>query len=131
MTRIEERLRFERDGSVTALSGKMEYGQGLRAAYPRIVAEELGIDPERVSLVLGDTDRTPWDMGTFGSMSVEMDGKELRRAAAFARTLLVARAAERWGCPSSGLEIGDGVVRRTSDGWRPGGSKTDHRDHSR
>lgn len=116
MTRIEERLRFGRDGTVTALSGKMEYGQGLRAAYPRIVAEELGIDPERVSLVLGDTDRTPWDMGTFGSMSVEMDGRELRRAAAFARTLLITRAAERWGCPASGLEIGDGVVRRTSDG---------------
>jgi CO/xanthine dehydrogenase Mo-binding subunit len=116
MTRIEERLRFERDGTVTALSGKMEYGQGLRAAYPRIVAEELGIDPERVSLVLGDTDRTPWDMGTFGSMSVEMDGRELRRAAAFARTLLIARAAERWGCPASGLEIGNGVVCRPSDG---------------
>jgi len=61
MTRIEERLRFERDGTVTALSGKMEYGQGLRAAYPRIVAEELGIDPQRVSLVLGDTDQTPWE----------------------------------------------------------------------
>jgi CO/xanthine dehydrogenase Mo-binding subunit len=94
----------------------MEYGQGLRAAYPRIVAEELAIAPERVKLVLGDTDRTPWDMGTFGSMSVEMDGKELRRAAAFARTLLLARAAEWWGCLSSGLEIGNGIVRRTSDG---------------
>ena len=49
-------------------------------------------------------------------MSVEIDGKELRRAAAFARTVLIARAAERWGCPPAGLEIGEGIVRRASDG---------------
>ena len=116
MPRLEDRLHFERDGTVTALSGKMDYGQGLRAAYPRIVAEELGISPSRVRVILGDTDVTPWDMGTFGSMSVEIDGKELRRAAAFARTVLIARAAERWGCPPAGLEIGEGIVRRASDG---------------
>ncbi len=86
MSRIEHRLRFEADGTITVLSGKMEYGQGLRYAYPRIVAEELGVPPSRVRVVLGDTDVTPWDMGTFGSMSVEMDGLELRRAAAFARS---------------------------------------------
>jgi nicotinate dehydrogenase subunit B len=88
MSRVEDRLRFEPDGTVTVLSGKMEYGQGLRYAYPRIVAEELGIDPSRVRVVLGETDVVPWDMGTFGSMSVEMDGRELRRAAAFARQLI-------------------------------------------
>lgn len=88
MSRIEDRLRFEPDGTVTVLSGKMEYGQGLRYAYPRIVAEELGVDPSRVRVVLGDTDVAPWDMGTFGSMSVEMDGRELRRAAAYARWLM-------------------------------------------
>ena len=88
MSRVEDRLRFEPDGTVTVLSGKMEYGQGLRYAYPRIVAEELGIDPSRVRVVLGQTDVVPWDMGTFGSMSLEMDGRELRRAAAFARRLM-------------------------------------------
>jgi len=88
MSRVEDRLRFEPDGTVTVLSGKMEYGQGLRYAYPRIVAEELGIDPSRVRVVLGDTDVAPWDMGTFGSMSLEMDGREVRRAAAFARRLM-------------------------------------------
>ena len=88
MSRVEDRLRFEPDGTVTVLSGKMEYGQGLRYAYPRIVAEELGIDPSRIRVVLGDTDMAPWDMGTFGSMSLEMDGLEVRRAAAFARRLM-------------------------------------------
>ncbi len=88
MSRVEERIRLEPDGTIIALSGKVDYGQGLRAAYPRIVAEELGVDPSRVRVILGDTDVVPWDMGTFGSMSVEMDGLELRRAAAFARICL-------------------------------------------
>ncbi len=115
MSRVEQRLRFERDGTVTALSGKMEYGQGLRASYPRIVAEELGISPSRVGVVLGDTDLTPWDMGTFGSMSVEMDGAELRRAAAFARSELIRRAAAHWGCTPAEVEIGDAGARFARD----------------
>lgn len=115
MARIEERLRFERDGTVTALSGKMEYGQGLRAAYPRLVAEEMGIPVDRVRVVLGDPDRTPWDMGTFGSLSIEMDGQEIRRAAACARGLLLERAARQWGCSATDVTISDGTVR-ASDG---------------
>jgi CO/xanthine dehydrogenase Mo-binding subunit len=116
MSRVEERLRIESDGSVTALSGKMEYGQGLRAAYPRIVAEELGIAPSRVHVVLGDTDVVPWDMGTFGSMSVEMDGLQLRRAAAFAHAVLLARAAATLGKPESELVLEGGRVVCTTDG---------------
>lgn len=92
-------MRIETDGSVTVLSGKMELGQGLRAAFARIVAEEMGISPSRVRVVLGDTDVVPWDMGTFGSMSVEFDGRELRRAAAFARQLLEAGAPVRGEIP--------------------------------
>jgi len=116
VSRVEERLRVETDGSITALSGKVEYGQGLRAAYPRIVAEELGISPSRVHVILGDTDIVPWDMGTFGSMSVEMDGLELRRAAAFARSVLLKRAAERFRMPATTLAVEDGAVLCRTDG---------------
>jgi CO/xanthine dehydrogenase Mo-binding subunit len=116
VSRVEERLRFEADGSVTALSGKMEYGQGLRAAYPRIVAEELGVAASRVRVVLGETDVVPWDMGTFGSLSVEMDGREMRRAAAFARAVLLSRGAERLGRSVSELAIEDGAVVCVADG---------------
>ncbi len=110
MSRIEERLRFEADGTVIALSGKMELGQGLRAAYARLVAEELGLPHERVRVVLGDTDFTPWDMGTFGSMSVEMDGHALRLAAACARQELLARAAAVLGRPAEELTLRGGIV---------------------
>jgi nicotinate dehydrogenase subunit B len=110
MSLIQERLRFGPNGTVTAFSGKMELGQGLRAAYARLVAEELGIGWESVKVVLGETDVTPWDMGTFGSMSVEMDGLELRRAAACAREELLSRASRVLGCPTSELVLRDGSV---------------------
>jgi nicotinate dehydrogenase subunit B len=110
MSRLERRLRFEPDGTIVALSGKVEFGQGLRASYPRIVAEEMRVDPARVRVVLGDTDLAPWDMGTFGSMSVEIDGADLRRAAAFARELLVARAAARFGVAPGRVGVEDGVA---------------------
>jgi nicotinate dehydrogenase subunit B len=116
MSRVEERLRFEDDGVVTVFSGKVDYGQGLRAAYPRIVAEELGIAHTRVRVVLGDTDVVPWDMGTFGSMSVEMDGLELRRAAAVARGILLSRAAAKLDCAAAALVVSDGTIRNSAGG---------------
>ena len=113
MTRVESRLRIEADGTITAWSGKMEFGQGLRASYPRIVAEELAVDPSRVHVIFGETDVVPWDMGTFGSMSIEVDGAELRRAAAFARHTLLARAIARFGGSPAELAIADGAVIHT------------------
>jgi nicotinate dehydrogenase subunit B len=116
MSRIEERIRIEPDGSVTAFSGKTEYGQGLRAAFPRIVAEELGIAPSQVKVVLGETDVVPWDMGTFGSLSVWWDGMELRRAAAFARLLLLSRAADKLQASLDDLDVVDSQVRSRATG---------------
>jgi CO/xanthine dehydrogenase Mo-binding subunit len=86
--RLEARLRLEPDGRVTVFSGKVEFGQGIRTAFARIVAAELGIPIERVTVVLGDTAQVPYDMGTFGSRSIAQDGEILRRAAAHARGLL-------------------------------------------
>ena len=92
MMRLEERLSIDPDGTVIVRSGKVEYGQGIRDAFARLVAVELAIDPSRVRVILGDTAETPWDMGTFGSLSVRMEGALLARAAAMARRLLEARA---------------------------------------
>jgi CO/xanthine dehydrogenase Mo-binding subunit len=86
--RVEQRIRIEPDGTVVALSGKIEFGQGIRTAFAQVVADEMGVPIEKVRVVLGDTDQVPWDMGTFGSRSVAQEGPALRRAAAFARELL-------------------------------------------
>lgn len=108
--RLEQRIMIERDGTVTARSGKVEYGQGIRTAFAKIVAEELDVPIERLRVELGETDRVPWDMGTFGSLSTATDGKSLRAAAAYARTLLVERANTHLGCSIAELDTRDGRV---------------------
>ena len=85
--RVEERIRIEPDGTVVALSGKIEFGQGIRTAFAQLVADELDVPIEKVRVVLGDTDHVPHDMGTFGSRSVAQEAPLLRRAAAYAREL--------------------------------------------
>lgn len=89
-TLMEERIRVAADGRVTVFSGKVEFGQGIRTAFAKIVAGELGVPVDRVTVVLGDTALVPYDRGTFGSRSIAQDGEILRRAAAHARRLLAA-----------------------------------------
>ncbi len=80
------------DGSVTALSGHVDLGTGLRTALAQIVAEELSVDIDRVNMVLGDTTRTPNQGATIASASIQIHALPLRAAAAQARAWLLARA---------------------------------------
>src|SRR5512132_1292839 len=107
---LEERIRIEPDGSLTAFSGKIEFGQGIRTAFAQLVANELDVAVERVRVVLGDTDVVPFDFGTFGSNSIAQEAPALRRAAAFARRTLIERAAARLGLPAKRLDTKDGTV---------------------
>ena len=97
--RLERRIRLEPDGTVTAFSGKIEFGQGIRTAFAQVVADELDVPIERVRVVLGDTDQVPFDFGTFGSHSVAQEAPALRSAAAFARRELIERAAAEISIP--------------------------------
>ncbi len=108
--RLEQRIAIEHDGRVTARSGKVEYGQGIRTGFATIVADELSVPVAKVDVALGETDSVPWDMGTTGSMSIATDGRQLRAAAIQARTLLLDRATARLGTPSSELTLKDGWV---------------------
>ena len=72
-------LRIGADGRVTGMSGKAELGQGAMTSLAQLVAEELDVAFDRVDMVLGDTDVCPYDMGTFGSMSMLQFGPVLRR----------------------------------------------------
>jgi CO/xanthine dehydrogenase Mo-binding subunit len=107
---LEERIRVEPDGTVTAFSGKIEFGQGIRTAFTQLVANELDVPMERVRVVMGDTGQVPFDFGTFGSHSIEQEAPALRRAAAFARRLLIDRASDRLGIPATRLDTKDGAV---------------------
>jgi CO/xanthine dehydrogenase Mo-binding subunit len=69
-------------------------------------------------MIMGDTDRTPWDAGTFGSRTTPTMGPQLREAAATARELLIDLAAERWKVPRTALAATDGSVTRTGTSAR-------------
>ena len=73
-------LHIGTDGVVTAFTGKVEVGQGTRRALRLIVAEELAVALADVALVMGDTDLCPFDIGTFGSLSMPTAAVDLRRA---------------------------------------------------
>ncbi|MEX1252859.1 MAG: molybdopterin cofactor-binding domain-containing protein [Dehalococcoidia bacterium] len=106
------------DGSPVAYAGKVEYGQGIRSGLALEVAEELCVPLETVEVVLSDTDRVPWDMGTFGSQSTSRVGLQLRKAAATARQRLLELAADRLDLPVDQLACREGRVVSQGDGSR-------------
>lgn len=109
-TDINAYLRVGEDGRVTVFSGKIEMGQGVLTSQAQMAAEELGVALGSIDMVLGDTDRCPWDMGTFGSLTTRMFGPVLRAAAAEARLVLTQLAAEKLGVARSRLVVDNGVV---------------------
>jgi carbon-monoxide dehydrogenase large subunit len=67
-------LAMDPSGFVEARIGASPHGQGLRTTLSQIVADELGIAPEQVRVIHGDTDRTPYGFGTFASRSLVIAG---------------------------------------------------------
>jgi isoquinoline 1-oxidoreductase len=117
-------------GRVTVYSGKIEMGQGVLTSQAQMVAEELGVAPASIDMVLGDTDLCPVDMGTFGSLTTRVFGPVLREAAAQARVALISLAAQKLGVPVQDLLVKEGTVyvaaephRRLSYGQLSKGAK--------
>ncbi|HEX9970894.1 MAG TPA: molybdopterin cofactor-binding domain-containing protein, partial [bacterium] len=103
-------LRIGADGRVTCLVGKIEMGQGAITSLAMELADELDVSLDSVDMVMGDTDRCPWDMGTFGSLSTRSFGPYLRQAAAEARAVLLELAADQLKKLIDQLQIKDGTV---------------------
>jgi nicotinate dehydrogenase subunit B len=103
-------LRIGEDGRVTCFTGKIEMGQGPITSLPQMLAEELDVPLNRVDIVMGDTERCPWDMGTFGSQTTRSFGPALQAAAAEARAVLLELAAETLKVPPAQLVAKDGAV---------------------
>jgi len=98
------------DSSVTVYAGKVDLGTGARAAIRQIVAEELGMRPERIAMVEGDTALTPNQGGTGGSSGIMAGGMQIRQAAATARQGLINLAAAQLKQPADSLDTKDGAV---------------------
>ena len=86
--RLTQRVHFERDGTVTIATGKVDLGQGISTALAQIAADELGVDIAKVKILPSSTAYSPDEGVTSGSLSIQDGGKGLRKACAELRALL-------------------------------------------
>jgi CO/xanthine dehydrogenase Mo-binding subunit len=108
--RLDAWLRINADGTATVFTGKVELGQGILTALKQIAAEELDLPLERLTMISGDTARTPNEGQTAGSLSVQDSGTALRMAGAEARAILIDLAAKRLGVAADTLSVADGTI---------------------
>ena len=108
-------IHIDVDGQVKVFTGKVEVGQNIRTSLAQAVAEELRVPFDSITMVMGDTDLVPWDMGTFGSRTTPTMAPQLRNMAVAGRELLVEMAAQRWNTDGSKLIAASGKVT-TQDG---------------
>src|SRR5690349_19313987 len=86
--RLTQRVHFERDGTVSIATGKVDLGQGISTALAQIAAEELGVPLEKIRILPPSTAYSPDEGVTSGSLSIQDGGKGLRKARAELRALL-------------------------------------------
>lgn len=103
-------LHIGEDGRVTAYTGKVEIGQNIRTSLSQAVSEELHVPLDRIEMVMGDTQLTPFDMGTFGSRTTPTMNLQLRRVAAAARDTLIGLAAAQWKVDPQSLVASNGKI---------------------
>jgi nicotinate dehydrogenase subunit B len=103
-------LAIGRDGTVTVFSGKVDLGTGVRTALSQIVADELYVSIASVTVVTGDTALTPDQGPTYGSLSIEAGGSQLRQAAATARDALIELAGRRLQIDPGTLLVQEGRI---------------------
>jgi nicotinate dehydrogenase subunit B len=108
---VDAFLEINARGRVTLYSGKVDMGTGVRTALAQICAEELDVPIRSVSVVEGDTASTPDQGKTWGSLTIQLGGMQIRNAAATARSALLDEAAKRFGVKAEELRVAGGVIR--------------------
>jgi carbon-monoxide dehydrogenase large subunit len=104
-------LRIETDGSVVVSTGLTSQGQGHRTMLAQIVADELGVPFDRITVTTGDTRRFKYAVGTFASRTAVMSGSAVALTARKVREKALDIAAEALEANVEDLEIVDGHVR--------------------
>jgi isoquinoline 1-oxidoreductase subunit beta len=108
-------IRLDANGIVTLICSKSEMGQGISTALPMILADELGVDWNKVRVEQALTNESLYGgQGTGGSGSVAGMWMPLRQAGAAARSMLIEAAAKRWGVNPAGCTAANGAVRHGS-----------------
>jgi nicotinate dehydrogenase subunit B len=110
LTAVDTFLAIDATGVVTVYSGKVDLGTGVRTALAQIVSDELDVPFNRVEIVQGDTALTPDQGPTFGSLSIQVGGVQIRNAAAMARSTLLDLAATQLAVKPDDLTVAAGTI---------------------
>ena len=102
-------IRFDRTGTVTLLSGSITQGQGHETVYKQLLCDRLGIHPEQVHYVQGDTDKVAIGEGTGGSRSAALGGSAVHLATEKIVTKAKVIAASVLGADAAEVEFDDGL----------------------
>src|SRR5438128_687657 len=108
-------IKVDRDAAVTLYTGASEIGQGSDTIQVQIVAEVLGVRPERVKLVAADTELTPVDLGSYSSRVTFMAGNACLEAAKQMRGQIFAGVAKKFGCDAAILDARDDFIFSVDD----------------
>jgi isoquinoline 1-oxidoreductase beta subunit len=109
-------IRITSSGAVSIIAPNSEMGQGVKTSLPMIVAEELDVAWEQVTITQGDLNPAYGRQTSVGSQSTPSNFAPLRRAGATARAVLVQAAAETWGVPAADCSTEKGaVIHRASN----------------
>ncbi len=103
-------VRIDRSGKVSVFTGAVAIGQGLKTALAQICAEQLGVKPEAVAVVAGDTAAVSLGLGAFASRQTVMAGSAVHVAAVAVREKTLKIAAEMLEVGIDDLELRDGRV---------------------
>ncbi|WP_343117431.1 xanthine dehydrogenase family protein molybdopterin-binding subunit [Ostreiculturibacter nitratireducens] len=103
-------VRMDPDGSIVALSGVTEQGQGTEAMLAQVVAEGVGVSPDRVRVITGDTQVTPYGGGTWASRGAGIGGEAALQSARALRGSILEVAAAMLQADQSRLDIRDGKI---------------------
>ena len=103
-------IRMNEDGSLHLFIGIADLGTGSQTALAQIVAEEMAVNLERIRVVTGDTEVTPFDIGAYASRTVYIGGKAVQLAAMQLKEQLLKLAAAQLEKDPEQLEIAEGTV---------------------
>ena len=98
------------DGNVTLFAQNPEMGQGVKTALPMIIAEELDVDWQKITVKQSDYDPQFENQFSGGSLSVRLNYTAMRQAGASARQMLIRAASDHWQIPASELSTNGGNV---------------------
>lgn len=104
-------LELNGDGSVTLLIGTQSNGQGHATAYAQFVADKLNLDPEKITVHQGDTDRLEKGGGTGGSRSIPLGGVSASRAGEDLAEKIKKIAADELEAAAADIELDGGYAR--------------------